>query len=346
MVGLSIIVTISEQFKKGWRPFLTALFLGIVVFGNQSRIFGSPNLAQGGVLGGPANVSPRLAVDYGTMLRSQPVLGSAQLNSFRNETQPFNRLAFLENGLLVAQDDASTFAGGGTLVGYTVKKGDSLSKIAANFGISTQTIIGLNPEVKNRAIRVGQELQILPVSGVLYVARDGETIESVADAFNVSVAQLREFNKNMDLATLKGGMTVVIPGASAKETTTVVGGKTVPDLKGFFVMPTEGFNWAKLHNYNAVDIANACGTPVRAAAEGLVVDASNDEWSEGYGKYVMIEHPNGVRTRYAHMKAIAVSVGDYVKQSEEVGKMGDTGEATGCHLHFEVYGAKNPFTKL
>jgi murein DD-endopeptidase MepM/ murein hydrolase activator NlpD len=114
-------------------------------------------------------------------------------------------------------------------------------------------------------------------------------------------------------------------------------------------MPTEGFNWGILHNQNAVDIANSCGTPVDAAAEGLVVDESgNDVWSSGYGRYVIIEHPNNTKTRYAHLEKVAVSIGDYVTQGSQIGTMGNTGNVhgpTGCHLHFEIYGAANPFAK-
>lgn len=118
-----------------------------------------------------------------------------------------------------------------------------------------------------------------------------------------------------------------------------------PDLKGYFSMPTEGFDWGKLHLHNAVDIANACGTNITASAEGLVNEVSLDSWSQGYGRYIIISHPNGTKTRYAHMQKISVSVGQYVKSGEFLGTMGKTGDATGCHVHFEVIGAANPFAK-
>lgn len=121
-------------------------------------------------------------------------------------------------------------------------------------------------------------------------------------------------------------------------------------LNGYFIMPAKGFNWGILHNHNAVDIANACGTPIVAAADGLVVPDNSfgdgaSGWNGGYGKFVLLEHPNGTRTRYAHLSEIDVSIGAYVKQGARIGLMGETGEATGCHVHFEVYGVKNPFAK-
>lgn len=117
------------------------------------------------------------------------------------------------------------------------------------------------------------------------------------------------------------------------------------DSKAYFILPTQGFNWGKLHPRNAVDIANSCGAPVVSSAQGLVADLSLDSWSGGYGHYVMLVHPNGMKTRYAHFDQIFVSQGQYVKQGDLIGTIGRTGDATGCHVHFEVDGAANPFVK-
>ncbi len=127
----------------------------------------------------------------------------------------------------------------------------------------------------------------------------------------------------------------------------------LPNFDANFIMPTKGYNWGILHDHNAVDIANSCGTPVVAAAEGLVVpdpnfpNISSDDWNAGYGNFVLIEHPfgNQVDTRYTHLSTVSVHIGDYVKQGQQIGLMGKTGDATGCHVHFEVLGAHNPFAK-
>ncbi|MDP1706654.1 MAG: M23 family metallopeptidase [bacterium] len=115
----------------------------------------------------------------------------------------------------------------------------------------------------------------------------------------------------------------------------------------YFILPSSGLNWGKLHYNNAVDIADLCGRPIKAAAEGLVVEEfSNNRWNNGYGNYVLIEHPNGTKTRYAHAAKNIVKVGDYVDQGQKISLIGNTGNAkgaTGCHVHFEVIGAKNPF---
>lgn len=156
-----------------------------------------------------------------------------------------------------------------------------------------------------------------------------------------------------DEATLTPGRRHVTQTSSAAMTSAAISDQAqnenepspLPDLKDYFIKPTTGFNWGKIHPHNAVDIANLCGTTVVAAEDGLVSDISTDDWSGGYGRYVTLEHSNGTKTRYAHLNDVGVAVGDYLTQGKSIGTMGETGDATGCHLHFEVYGAKNPFGK-
>jgi len=110
--------------------------------------------------------------------------------------------------------------------------------------------------------------------------------------------------------------------------------------------PTIGWNWGQLHAFNAVDIANRCGTPIYAVKDGIVAETAYDnEWHNGYGNYVSIEHSNNIETLYAHLEKVEARIGQYVKEKELIGYMGSTGNTdgpTGCHLHFEVHGAEHP----
>lgn len=236
-------------------------------------------------------------------------------------------------------------------IAYTVQKGDNLSRIAAYFGISIDTIAAANPGLKANLLRIGQTLKILPTSGVIYSTQSGDTIESIADLFGIPQDKIMQFNGSVNFASLDPGTSIVIPGGK-NLSRLATGGASLPNYNSEFIMPANGYNWGILHHYNAVDIANSCGTPVVAAAEGLVIPDENtpdviDGWNGGYGNFVLIEHPFGdnVLTRYAHLEKITVQVGDYVHQGDVIGLMGETGEATGCHVHFEVYGAQNPFAK-
>jgi murein DD-endopeptidase MepM/ murein hydrolase activator NlpD len=93
-----------------------------------------------------------------------------------------------------------------------------------------------------------------------------------------------------------------------------------------------GYRWGALHA--GIDIANGVGTPIRAAKSGTVIVAG---WNGGgYGNWVIIDHGGGFSTLYGHMSRIRTSEGASVKQGEQIGDMGSTGNSTGPHLHFET----------
>ena len=82
---------------------------------------------------------------------------------------------------------------------------------------------------------------------------------------------------------------------------------------------------------------------VFASNGGNVIIARDSGWNGGYGKYIVVNHPNKTQTLYAHLGLIAVSTGQYVGRGTSIGTIGSTGNSTGCHVHFEIRGAKNPF---
>lgn len=227
---------------------------------------------------------------------------------------------------------------------YKVQSGDTLSGIAAKFGISLNTVFWANPELNQRSVlRVGQELIVLPISGVAHEVKDGETLGGIAASYGVDPNIIIKHNNKISV-----GSTLIIPGVKQQQQiVSYQSSRGLPNLAGYFAIPTTGWNWGRLHHNNAVDIANACGAPIYASAEGLVIQV-NSGWNRGYGVDVVIEHPNGVFTRYAHLQKSAVERGQFLVQGDVLGYMGNTGNThgpTGCHLHFEVAGARNPFAK-
>jgi murein DD-endopeptidase MepM/ murein hydrolase activator NlpD len=85
--------------------------------------------------------------------------------------------------------------------------------------------------------------------------------------------------------------------------------------------------------HSGLDFRASTGDPVRATANGKVVNAG---WSGGYGRLVEIDHGNGLSTRYGHLSAINVKVGQHVTIGQVVGEVGSTGRSTGPHLHYET----------
>jgi murein DD-endopeptidase MepM/ murein hydrolase activator NlpD len=92
----------------------------------------------------------------------------------------------------------------------------------------------------------------------------------------------------------------------------------------------------KIQHHKGVDIASDRGTEVLASAAGVVKKVVNDNLHRGYGKHVIIDHGRGVETLYGHLSKVLVRQGDKVDRWKPIGLVGDTGLATGPHLHYEV----------
>ncbi len=251
-------------------------------------------------------------------------------------------LADMSSYLNTSPASSATKSSKGLLI-YRVQTGDSLSTIAANFGISVNTVIWANNIKNSGLVKPGQEIVILPVSGILHEVKEGETLESIAKLYKVSSKEIHTFNKEK----IAEGDTVIVPNAKPVKDPFI---SNLPSVGDYLIMPIEsGWNWGKLHD-NAVDISAACGTPIYASAEGLVTEVGSPKnWNSGYGGYVKIRHPlYDIETFYSHNSVNLVGVGDYVSQGKEIAKVGKTGKvqgATGCHVHFGVFGAKHPFVK-
>ncbi len=246
------------------------------------------------------------------------------------------------------------------IITYIVKEGDSPAKIAAQFGISLNTLLWANNLKPNSVIKPGQELIILPITGVYHKVKKGDTLSSIAKKYSASVEEIKEFNNVTD-DLLQEGQELIIP--NGKILSSQIASKSLSSaasrnglkpmtedtsswqkLDGFFAYPTiNGYNKGILHYYNAVDIINYCGSPIYASADGVVSEVKSSGYNYGYGSYIKIQHFNGTMTVYAHLSAVLVREGQRVSQGELIGKMGDTGNSNGCHLHFEVRGAQNPF---
>lgn len=233
---------------------------------------------------------------------------------------------------------------------YVVRQGDSLSQIAKMFGVSTNTIIWAN-DIKG-TIKAGDELIILPVSGLTHTIAKGDTVRSIAAKYKANMEEIVSYNNLRENQKLAIGDTLIIPDAEIIATSLVstpaptsrLRGAGGPAYEGYYARPLEGGRKTQgLHGYNGIDFGARTGTPVYASADGIVIIARYSGWNGGYGTYVVVTHPNGTQTLYAHLSALTVSQGQAVERGEVIGAVGSTGKSTGSHLHFEVRGAKNPF---
>lgn len=238
---------------------------------------------------------------------------------------------------------------------HIVRKGDTITGVAKMFGVSTNTILWANNLKKGQALTEGSTLVILPISGTKHTVKKGDTLKSISALYKGEVEDIASFNGILSTDQLEVGTVIIIPdGEMATPVTpkTTVKGKTKertfgtngPSYAGYYMHPVPGSRRSQgLHGHNGIDMAAPIGTPVYAAASGTVIVSNVGGWGGGYGTYVVISHPNGTQTLYAHNSKNLVSVGQKVDKGEQIAKVGSTGRSTGPHVHFEVRGAKNPF---
>ena len=237
----------------------------------------------------------------------------------------------------------------GEIIEYEVQQGDTLSTIAEKFNVSIDTIRWQNDLPSENSIKVGQNLEILPVTGISHSVKKGDTVYSIAKKYDVDpqVIVNYPFNTftNDETFELAIGQSVIVPDgvkpaeipwspvARVKQTTPDAGSVVA---SGAFVWPASGQISQRFVWYHpGLDIANRAAPAVLAADSGKVVVAG---WPDGYGygNRVIIDHGNGYKTLYAHLSQSYVVAGQSVSRGASIGKMGSTGRSTGIHLHFEV----------
>lgn len=291
---------------------------------------------------------------------SLPLLGSQPKTNGAAESS----LQTVQDSALVAsRNPAGTLPSSSAdkILVYTVQVGDTPGGIANRFGISLNTLLWANNIKKANLIKVGDELVILPVTGVQYEVKKGDTIDSIAKKYKGDTNEILAFNGLAIGEALTVGQDIIIPDGeftptpasskSAVSSSALSRFANLPEQIGYYLRPIIGgrnprattANPHGLHGFNGVDLSNSCGMPVMASADGAVLIARSTGWNSGFGKYIVIAHPNGTQTLYAHLSSILVSAGQSVDQGTQIGTIGSTGNSTGCHVHFEIRGAKNPF---
>lgn len=230
---------------------------------------------------------------------------------------------------------------------YQVKSGDTLSSIAKQFGVDTDSINYLNDFPEGRLLKPDETIKIPPVSGVIVKVKSGDTIASLAKKYGIPSSQpivdwpYNEFSDD-ETFTLSAGQTLVIPGGKPPAAAPAPAPRSIatPSLfaggSGQFIWPTGGIMTQYFAWYHpGFDIAAGVGTPIRAADSGRVVTVLYQ--NHDYGFHVVIDHGNGMQTLYGHLSRIDVSEGQNVSRGQQIGLMGSTGRSTGSHLHFEIH---------
>lgn len=245
---------------------------------------------------------------------------------------------------------------------YSVRQGDTVLGIAGKFNLQPETIQWSNPKIAKNPdlLSVNDELVIPPIDGVLYTIKSGETLSQIATSHKVSMDTILSFTSNgiTDAGMIQPGTQIMIPGGTpaqrvssllAYNNGSVNSAAAAPLATGRFSWPYQGqVSQGHWSGHRALDIGGWTGTPVVAADAGKVTVAAGG-WNGGYGRHVIIDHGNGFASVYAHLNTIYVNHGESINKGQQVGSLGNTGNSTGPHLHFEIrYNGRpqNPYNYL
>ena len=263
---------------------------------------------------------------------------------------------------------------------YTVKSGDSIEKVAKEFGISKNTIIQSNEFLNSKGtLKVGQVLTILPVDGLVYTVAKGDTILGIAKKYGSTSKEILSYNDISNASDIQIGDTIVIPGGekpapivkekvaeapkniptpapTTQNEVVPVQPEPIPVQTRNSTVSSSGFIWPLtlgagrvsqgLHDDNAMDIAAPKGTPIYAPKAGTVLIADSAGYNGGYGLYVVINFTDGGQMLFGHMSKVIAVAGTHVNQGDLIGLVGTTGKSTGNHVHLSARGMKNPYGGL
>ncbi len=248
---------------------------------------------------------------------------------------------------------------------YIVAEGDTLSTIAARFGISMNTVLWANNLSSRSVLKLGQSLTILPVSGVVHTVKNGDNLTKIAAMYNSDAAGVLTANTLADAGAITVGQKLLIPGgtpptpAPIKRPTSVASifapapnkTGTAVSSSSRMIWPSDGHSIVRGLSWfhTGVDIdcnghGNGSSTDDNYAAADGVVSFAGPRFqgpSGGYGNLVIIDHGNGLSTRYGHNYSIYVKTGQSVTAGTPIARCGSTGNSSGTHLHFEVIGSRS-----
>jgi len=242
---------------------------------------------------------------------------------------------------------------------HTVTTGETLATIADRYQLAPFTLQAFNPVLAQRAPAVGDQLQIPPYNGLRVTVRSGETWRELADRYQIRADTLFEVNGCLAnppievfipgaVATPNPASLPTSPASSAENPTATRGADAIdPDATiTTYPLAQPGdilvrYGWVLLPGqesvvfHSGVDLQAEPGTIVQASGAGTVAFVGD---REPYGNLVVINHPQGLQTRYAHLDQIQVQVGQTVRAGTAIATVGTTGspDVDRVHLHFEI----------
>ena len=226
---------------------------------------------------------------------------------------------------------------------HRIELGDNYWIIAKTNHVDIDTILGCNPYLTSVYAGVGEIIIAVNKLGILHYIQGNEDLNILSKLYNIEEREIRKNNKISIFKKLRKGDILFIPKAKPKVYTSDMY-KWVKKRR-MFCVPTNGWVAGRHFGYQmhpiykvmkfhkGIDMKAPKGSSVFASADGVVAGTGR---GGTYGKVIIINHPGGYQTRYAHLWKIYIKTGQKVKQKQCIGRVGNTGLSTCPHLHFEI----------
>ena len=244
------------------------------------------------------------------------------------------------------------------LIQHTVQPGETLTHIAHIYSTDLESLISSNGIEDPNLIFPGQVLDLLSIPGTIHVVCRGDTLQSIAERYQSRPQIISDFNLLEEPLHPVPGEKLVIPGGvlpleERKAIKSVLlasrhGLRKPSSSTPSFDWPIRGrissyYGWREGGFHHGIDIAVPLGSTIRAAAAGVVQETGT---KQGYGLMLTVEHSGGWKTLYAHCSSLLVKEEQKVSRGQPIALIGETGNATGPHLHLEIIQGEERFDPL
>jgi murein DD-endopeptidase MepM/ murein hydrolase activator NlpD len=231
------------------------------------------------------------------------------------------------------------------VVRHRIAPGETLVDIAQRYNLIPATLMGMNTVLREGNAPAGAEIEVPPYNGIRVEVPAGRNWRDIAAAYNVRADVLFEVNGCQTEPRV-----VFVPGINWSPNQTTAGTTQQPSgvISGYPLPAAAsvmtGYGWqldsdsGEVAFHSGVDLAAETGTSVVSVGDGTIAFAGNQG---NYGNLVVVNHAQGIQTRYAQLDRIDVRVGQTIRRGDRLGTVGTTGLANTPHLHFEVRSNSN-----
>ncbi len=229
---------------------------------------------------------------------------------------------------------------------YTVSSFDTLWKIQKKFNITLDTLISVNPQMKDLILEKGDSIVIPSKNGTLLVFDDYSDVGRYAGMYKTRPSLQGEYSMSLFRLISPDDVRMVF----FEKVAPVIVNDDIEKLYSYklsFCCPLRDGFYTSMYGervnpffhknmefHNGIDIATRMGTSIGAAKEGMVFFSG---WREGFGNTVIIQHTEGYTTLYGHCSKLYVKAGQWVTKGEKIAAVGSTGRSTGPHLHYTIF---------